>query len=146
MADVTRPPHYNETFACTPTEARRARKAVVQFAAPWLQGTASSDFETAVGEALANAVEHSHCSHLTVDCVYARERLIAEIVQDGIGFEPPRNQRAPAQGAERGYGLFIMHSVLDRLEFYENGTRVRLVKRAPRRAKRAAASSARPAR
>ena len=139
-------PQYKETFACTPTDARRARKALARFADEWLQGTDSSDFETAVGEALANAVEHGKCSYLTVDCVYAQEKLVAEIAQNGRGFQPPRGRRAPAQGSDRGYGLFIMHSVLDRLEFYENGTRVRLVKRAPKRFKRAAASSARQAR
>lgn len=134
-------PQYKETFACTPTDARRARKALARFADEWLQGTDSSDFETAVGEALANAVEHGKCSSLTVDCTYARENLVAEIAQDGLGFQPPRAHRAPAYGSDRGYGLFIMHSMLDRLEFYENGTRVRLVKRAPKRFKRAAAAS-----
>jgi anti-sigma regulatory factor (Ser/Thr protein kinase) len=141
MVDVTQPPHYTETFACTPPEARRARKAVALFASAWLQGTDSTDFETAVGEALANAVEHSGCSQITVDCVYTHQRLVAEIAQNGFGFKPPLDRRAPAHGAARGYGLFIMHSVLDKVEFYENGTRVRLVKRAPRRVKRVAASS-----
>jgi anti-sigma regulatory factor (Ser/Thr protein kinase) len=145
MAEVTLAPHYSETFACTPTEARRARKAVAHFAAAWLHGTDSSDFETAVGEALANAVEHGGCSRMTVDCVYAHERLIAEIAQNGLGFEAPRDHPAPARGAARGYGLFIMQSMLDRLEFYENGTRVRLVKCAPRAAQPEAASSPRPA-
>jgi len=145
MADVTRAPHYNETFACTPTEARRARKAVAQFAGAWLYGRDSCDFETAVGEALANAVEHGRCSWMTVDCVYTHHRLVAEIAQNGVGFQPPCERRAPAEGSPRGYGIFIMQSLLDQLEFYENGTRLRLVKRAPRRAKRAAASFAHPA-
>ncbi len=138
-------PHYNETFACTPTEARRARKAVARFAAAWLQGADSIDFEMAIGEALANAIEHGKCSVMTVDCVYSRQRLVAEIAQNGIGWVPPHERRAPAYGSLRGYGLFIMHNMLDRLEYYENGTRVRLVKRAPRRANRAVASPAHPA-
>ena len=129
------PPKYKESFACTPTDARRARKAVAQFAGEWLAGADSTDFETAVGEALANAIEHGKCSRLTVDCVYAQERLVAEIAQNGQGFKPPRDHRAPAQGSIRGYGLFIMQSLLDRLEFFENGTRIRLVKRAARRAR-----------
>lgn len=145
MADVIQRPQYKETFACTPTEARRARKAVAQFAGEWLHGTDSSDFETAIGEALANAVEHGRCSYLTVDCVYVQDKLVAEIAQNGLGFQPPRAHHAPAQGSDRGYGLFIMHSVLDRLEFYENGTRVRLIKRTPKRFNRGAASSAHPA-
>ena len=143
---MTPAPHYNETFACTPTEARRARKAVAQFAEAWLHGKDSCDFETAVGEALANAVEHGRCSRITVDCIFFRQRLVAEIAQNGRGFRPPRERRAPAEGAARGYGIFIMQSLLDGLEYHENGTRLRLVKRAPRRAKRGAASFPRPAR
>lgn len=142
---MIQPPKYQETFACTPSDARRARKAVAQFAAAWLLGRDSSDFETAVGEALANAIEHGKCSSMTVDCAYDRDRLIAEIAQNGAGFQPPHAHRAPARGSARGYGLFIMYSMLDRLEFYENGTRVRLVKRASRHVKGAAESSPRRA-
>lgn len=131
--DVMPAPKYRESFACTPDDARRARKAVAQFAEEWLADADSMDFETAVGEALANAVEHGKCSRLTVDCTYSQERLVAEIAQNGQGFEPPRDHYAPAQGASRGYGLFIMQSLLDRLEFYEHGTRIRLVKRVPGR-------------
>lgn len=127
-------PKYKESFACTPTDARRARKAVARFAEEWLAGPDSTDFETAVGEALANAIEHGKCSRLTIDCKYAQEKLVAEIAQNGQGFEPPRDRRAPAKGSIRGYGLFIMQSLLDRLEYYEHGTRIRLVKRAPRHA------------
>jgi anti-sigma regulatory factor (Ser/Thr protein kinase) len=140
---VIPPPNYRETFACTPDDARRARRAIAQFAGEWLAGTDSTDFETAVGEALANAVEHGHCSRLTVDCSYSHERLVAEIAQNGKGFEPPCDRRAPTQGALRGYGLFIMQSLLDCLEFYEHGTRVRLVKRAPGEQAKAAEASSR---
>jgi len=131
---VNPPAKYKETFACTPTDARRARKAVARFAGEWLADVDSTDLETAVGEALANVIEHGKCSRLTVDCTYSQKRLVAEIAQNGQGFEPPRDRPAPAQGSVRGYGLFIMQSLLDRLEFYENGTRIRLVKRAARSA------------
>jgi anti-sigma regulatory factor (Ser/Thr protein kinase) len=122
-------PQFNETFACTPSDARRARKAVATFAKAWLRGVDSADFETAVGGALANAIEHGKCSRLTVDCRYARKRVVAEIRQNGLGFNPPRKGRVPAQGAGRGFGLFIMRTVLDHVEYREHGTRVRLVKR-----------------
>ena len=121
-------PRYTETFSCTAHDARRARKAVAAFAGGWLQGRDAIDFETAVGEALANVVEHGKCSQLIVDCWYAGKKITAEIAQNGIGFEPPTRPRAPEQGAVRGYGLFIMRAVLDQVDYRENGTRVRLVK------------------
>lgn len=122
-------PHYETSFPCEPTQARKARKAVAAFAQTWLKGNDSTDFETAVGEAFANAIEHGGCSVLTVHCWYDRNRLITDIQQNGSGFEAAHIP-APAQGSLRGYGLFIMRSVMDRVEFLENGTCVRLVKAA----------------
>jgi anti-sigma regulatory factor (Ser/Thr protein kinase) len=121
---------FRETFACTPLDARRARKAIAAFARTWLRDIESNDFETAVGEALANAVEHGKASELTVDCRYRRNKIVAEIYQNGVGFLPPADIRMPPHGAPRGYGLFIMRSVLDAVEYREGGTRIRLIKRA----------------
>jgi anti-sigma regulatory factor (Ser/Thr protein kinase) len=88
------------------------------------------DFESAVGEALANAIHHGKCKRLNVACHFAREEVVAEIAQqNGAAFEPPATIQPPTAGAVRGYGLFIMRSVLDELEYRENGRRVRLVKR-----------------
>jgi anti-sigma regulatory factor (Ser/Thr protein kinase) len=120
---------YKNTFPCNPSAARLARKALVAFARAWLKGADSTDFESAVGEALANAIEHGKCSIVTVECWYDRQKLVAEIRQNGFGFEPP-TAHAPQQGSSRGYGLFIMRTVMDHVEFLENGTRVRLIKRA----------------
>jgi anti-sigma regulatory factor (Ser/Thr protein kinase) len=128
--DVRTQSQFRETFACTPLDARRARKAITAFARTWLRGVESNDFETAVGEALANAVEHGKASQLTVDCRYRRNRIVAEIHQNGVGFLPPADIHMPPHGAPRGYGLFIMSSVLDGVEYREGGTRIRLIKRA----------------
>ena len=125
---MAQPPRYTGTFPCTPQDARRARKAVAAFAGSWLQDGDATDFETAIGEALANVIEHGKCSQLTIECWYARKRVTAEIAQNGIGFEPPARARAPQHGATRGYGLFIMRAILDQVDYRENGTRVRLVK------------------
>ncbi len=122
-------PRYKSTFPCSPSAAREARKAVAAFARTWLKGADSTDFESAVGEALANAIEHGKCSIVTVDCWFDRQKLVAEIQQNGFGFEPA-TVHAPQRGSSRGYGLFIMRAVMDHVEFLENGTRVRLVKRA----------------
>lgn len=121
---------YSETFACNPTEARRARKAIAAFAQTWLNGTDAADFESAVGEALANVIDHGKCTRLNVACQFSRHEVVADIQQqNGLGFEPPETIVPPAAGAPGGYGLFIMRSVLDELEYRENGRRVRLVKR-----------------
>lgn len=122
---------YKATFPCCPSEARRARKALAAFAKGWLCGTEATDFESAVGEALANAINHGKCKSLMIDCYFARRELVAIIEQqNGVPFDPPAKSQPPAEGAVGGYGLFIMRSVLDELEFAENGRRVRLVKRA----------------
>ena len=124
---------YRESFECNPTEVRRARKAIAAFAQSWLVGTAASDFESAVGEALSNAINHGHCKRVNVACRFVRQAVVAEIQQqNGAAFEPPANFEPPAVGAAGGYGLFIMRSVLDELEYHEHGRRVRLVKRAAR--------------
>lgn len=122
---------YQETFACNPTEARRARKAIAAFAQVWLKGADATDFESAVGEALANAISHGGCKRLNVACHFTRRNVVAEIQQqDGAAFDPPEKSALPSAGAVSGYGLFIMRSVLDKLEYGENGRCVRLVKRA----------------
>lgn len=124
---------YRATFACNPNEARRARKEIAAFARGWLKGTDATDFESAVGEALANAINHGKCEWLNVTCQLARQKVVAEVQQqDGVDFEPPATSTLPAAGAMSGYGLFIMRSVLDALEYAENGRRVRLVKRTTR--------------
>jgi anti-sigma regulatory factor (Ser/Thr protein kinase) len=119
---------YADTFPCSPLDARRARKAVAGFARGWLRGIDACDFESAVGEALANVVEHSGCTQIVVQCWCAGQKVTAEIWQNGTGFDVPARHHAPPRGAPRGYGLFIMQAVLDQVDFRENGTRVRLVK------------------
>lgn len=126
--EVRLPSRYKESFPCTAEGARCARKSLRNFAQEWLAGRDLADFETAVGEVLANAVEHSKSSTLTVDCSWCAGKLVTEIQDDGLGFLPPSTVRRPSGDALRGYGLFIMHQVLDELDFLDGGRRVRLVK------------------
>ncbi|MBV9718473.1 MAG: ATP-binding protein [Candidatus Eremiobacteraeota bacterium] len=121
---------YRGSFPCSASGAREARREYVKFAAQRLSGRDLSDFETAIGEALANAVEHSHASTLTVTGFDDGERLVAEIRDDGRGFLP-RLDIEPVRGALRGYGLYIMHQLLDEVEFSDDGRSLRLVKRLP---------------
>lgn len=85
----------------------------------------------AAGEAVANCVEHGGGPTLSVDCWTQDGKLIAEIRHQGLGFQPPQNVGAPPPGAPRGYGLYIMHQVLDGVEFLDGGTGLRLVKNLP---------------
>jgi anti-sigma regulatory factor (Ser/Thr protein kinase) len=132
---VSRSARFSERFPCTPTGARRARKRVTQFAADWLSGDDLLHFEMACGEALANCVEHADSPTMMVECWSDNDRLMTEIRHDGEGFVPPECVEAPPPGAPRGYGLFIIHSVLDGVEFLDRGRGLRLIKSTrPRRA------------
>ncbi len=89
-----------------------------------------TDFESAVGEVLANSVEHGRGTKITVECYSDSRRVVAEIQDYGAGFLPPPTSEAPAGGAPRGYGLFIMRRLLDEVEFLDNGCKLRLIKTA----------------
>jgi anti-sigma regulatory factor (Ser/Thr protein kinase) len=117
------------SFPCSAEGARRARKRVVEFAGSWLCGEDLVSFEIALGEALANCVEHGGGPTLAVACWPNDVALVAEIRHEGRGFEPPSTVAPPPHGALRGYGLFIMHAVLDGIEFLEGGRGLRLSKR-----------------
>lgn len=109
--------------------ARQARCAITAFARGWLRGRDLTDFEGAIGEVLANAVEHGGGPEITVECYFDSGRVVAEIEDHGAGFLPPPAVHAPVGGAPRGYGLFIMHRLLDEVEFLDSGRKLRLVKR-----------------
>jgi len=124
---------YEGSFQCSPIGARQARCAIKSFARTWLSGRDLSDFEAAVGEVLANAVEHGGGPMITVECYFDSGRVVAEIQDHGAGFLPPAAIEAPSGGALRGYGLFIMHRLLDEVEFLDSGCKLRLVKAASKR-------------
>lgn len=126
---MLRTPRSRASFPCSAEGARRARKYVVAFASRYLQGEDLANVEIALGEALANCVEHGGGPTIVVECWRDERSLYAEIRGRGSGFEPPATVSAPPQGALRGYGLFIMYAVLDGVEFLEGGRALRLWKR-----------------
>ena len=76
------------------------------------------DFVTAVSEALANAIEHSHTTDaIEVSAfVMGRDQVIATVVDHGIGFSPRDAGVEPALPdalAEHGRGLPIMRRYSD---------------------------------
>jgi anti-sigma regulatory factor (Ser/Thr protein kinase) len=111
-----------------------ARHAVVDFArACGFVGDTLCDIECAVGEALANAVEHGHCDGATIEvsCAFRDARLTVEIKDPGPGFDRKRGFGMPAVRGPfwRGYGIHIIKTLMDDVTYLERGTRVRLVKR-----------------
>jgi len=102
-----------------PPEARfgkYVRERVAGFATSFGVGPDEAEaFVTAVSEALANAVEHAHANDpIEVTCRFVDERLVATVVDHGVGFETrQRPPKVPNPLAERGRGLLLMKSFSD---------------------------------
>jgi serine/threonine-protein kinase RsbW len=95
------------------------------------------EVETAVREALANAIRHG-CRRdpekkvqVCVACDDSRGMLI--VVRDpGSGFDPARIP-SPVQGenlfSEGGRGIFLINELMDEVQFDKGGTEIRMRKR-----------------
>lgn len=98
-----------------------------------------ADFVAAVGEALANAIEHggSQAPIEIVAWMEGDDRLFASVRDQGVGFTPGERPPSipPDAMAERGRGLPIMRSYADSLDVTSTpgcGTRVTLGRRVHR--------------
>jgi anti-sigma regulatory factor (Ser/Thr protein kinase) len=120
-----------------PTSAAKARQAVSLFSTlHGFSGDELCDIETAVGEAVANAIEHGNRERgsFTVSCAFERGTLTIEICDSGAGFDvsprapEPTERRTPST---RGYGISIMRSLMSRVAFKNGGSTVVLEKRYP---------------
>jgi anti-sigma regulatory factor (Ser/Thr protein kinase) len=91
-----------------------------------------TDFVTALGEALANAIEHSHSPEPIAIVVWVVEdRLFASVSDHGIGFKLDRALTDSLSDtlAERGRGLAIMRRFADVMRVHSvpgQGTRITL--------------------
>jgi anti-sigma regulatory factor (Ser/Thr protein kinase) len=116
----------------TPRSVREAREAVIDYAR--LCGFPSQltiDIALGVGEALANAVEHGNkdLGFISVTCSFADGVLSIEVCDEGGGFDVGNvSKRHRQPDAVRGFGMSIMHAVMDSVEYKERGTCVRLRK------------------
>jgi anti-sigma regulatory factor (Ser/Thr protein kinase) len=102
-----------------PRFARYVRERVAGFAASYnLDGNDLRDFLTALGEALANSMEHSGSPEaIEVTCwLVGTDQFLATVVDKGIGFTVPTPElepRLPGLESERGRGLPIMRRCTD---------------------------------
>lgn len=110
-----------------------ARKTACEFAQRLgATGSRLDELMCAVGEALANALDHGSAngSALWVRAWGGQGAVVIEIEDAGPGFDP-QNVVEPIAGAEHGYGIAIMREMVDAVEFSCNGRRVRLRKSVP---------------
>jgi anti-sigma regulatory factor (Ser/Thr protein kinase) len=112
---------------------KQARLSLTAFAAScgFKNGTLD-DVESAVGEALANAVEHGNRdTGFDVSATFDDGCLVIEVKDHGIGFdcEGALTSEAPDVHGTRGFGIFLMRQLMDEIAFSERGSRIQLVKR-----------------
>ncbi len=92
------------------------------------------DIKVAVGEACDNSIEHG-VSEKGVDLHYhlSPEEMKIEIIDYGPGFDPSgKGKEPPDPLAERGRGIFLMRTLMDRAEIYSRsgeGTMIVLAKK-----------------
>ena len=102
-----------------PRYARYVRERVMGFAASYnLDSDDLRDFLTALGEALANSMEHAASTEsIEVTCwLVGDDQFLATVVDKGKGFAmaaPDLEPRLPGLEAERGRGLPIMRRCTD---------------------------------
>jgi anti-sigma regulatory factor (Ser/Thr protein kinase) len=109
------------------------RRAVTEYAKACggFDGAALSDIELAVGEALANAVEHGHSDGgwIAALCACREDALEVTISDNGPGFD--HAQWVPAvhpRERPRGFGITMMRQLMDQVNFQSSGRAVTLVK------------------
>jgi anti-sigma regulatory factor (Ser/Thr protein kinase) len=118
----------------TAAGAAHVRKQFIRFVQRFnLRPDVAADLEAAVGEALANAAEHGYRRHGTirVNALVTNDRLEASISDDGPGFflRGPVSAEQPPPHSPRGYGLFLIRTLVDELEFRDDGKTVWFRKR-----------------
>ena len=113
---------------------RQARRAVIDFAAQCgFDDGILDDVESAVGEALANAAEHGNTAGgFDVSAIFENERLVIEVRDHGGGFDcgaALERANTPDAAGNRGFGIFLMRTLMDAVAFSDRGSCIQLVKR-----------------
>jgi anti-sigma regulatory factor (Ser/Thr protein kinase) len=117
--ETTTEGHLHLSVPAHPQAGVHVRRDVLAFAERHgVVDDAVIDFVTAVGEALANAIEHAAATEPIEIRVWMRgnDRLFASVQDNGVGFSPiesPVDGALPDMFAERGRGLPIMQRCAD---------------------------------
>lgn len=119
---------FHIAFPNTAAGASKARRQFIAFVQHFrLEQHFVRDMEAAVGEALANAAEHGYkvCGTIRVEARLTPDCLEALVSDDGPGFSlRPVSTQRPAVNSPRGYGLFLMQTLVDELEVRDDGRAV----------------------
>jgi anti-anti-sigma factor len=121
------PPELRALIPALPTELRGVRRDVARWAAASaLPEDQLDDLQLAVGEAIANSVEHGYRNQRPGDVDYRLTRLadgsVEVLVQDWGAWRPP-----PGDPGHRGRGLLVMRGLSSSFDIDEqpSGTTVR---------------------
>ena len=125
--------NYRASYPCGYGSVRRARIALIAFAARCgFDANELIDIESAAGEALANAAEHGDrvaAAGFTIGATFDGEELVIELKDFGAGFDADAALgRCPDPSAGRGYGIYLMKTLMDDVAYSERGTRIRMSK------------------
>ena len=96
-----------------------------------------ADLKLALTEACSNSVRHAYEDgegHVDISFALHDDRLVVEVADDGVGFEPDRTGKPEGEElTEGGLGISIIRSIADEVEIDGGadgrGSRLRFVKR-----------------
>jgi serine/threonine-protein kinase RsbW len=77
----------------------------------------------AIDEALSNVIEHASLKEsskeIELSLEIAGDRIVAEIVDRGVPFDPSPFNPSPDRRTypRRGFGLYLIHMIIDRIEY-----------------------------
>jgi anti-sigma regulatory factor (Ser/Thr protein kinase) len=124
------PPRFHMRFPCSRKYAAGARRAFTAYlTSAQVDPKVRTELESAVGEAIANAIEHGYptARWFQIRCSVRTGEIITEVEDDGHGFQT--DAAMPPPGHVRGFGFGIMRSLVDELHILKNGRLIRFRKR-----------------
>jgi signal transduction histidine kinase len=69
----------------------------------------------AAQESLTNVHKHARASRVDVTLTYMDDRVVIDVVDDGVGFDPEESRPAVGPQDERGFGLKAMRERVEQL-------------------------------
>jgi anti-sigma regulatory factor (Ser/Thr protein kinase) len=117
-------------YQCASESGPQARTLIRNYALRHLDRAAADDLEVAAGEALANTIEHSGATAFCVRCCCDVHGVIVEIHDNGGGFRHQLHLKYVERTVTtaRGFGLVLIHRLIDEVSFADDGRLIRLQK------------------